>query len=109
MFEGGVRSASFVYGLPGATPGTVHAGLFHSVDWLPTLAKLGGADTSRNLALDGMDIAPAIVAGGVESPHSELPVQITGCGKLCDQQHCYATKSTKFLAFAHDGLKQSWH
>jgi arylsulfatase A-like enzyme len=88
VFEGGVRSCSFVH-FPGLKfPGTQHHGLFRAshrsrvvtrtphlhldhcgpctltrlglssdaVDWLPTITKLAGVDTSRNLPLDGMDI-----------------------------------------------------
>jgi arylsulfatase B len=56
VFEGGVRSAAFIFAPGLANPGTVHRGLFHAVDWLPTLAKLGGASTDGTLPLDGFDI-----------------------------------------------------
>lgn len=82
VFEGGVRSASFIYSdlIPPAMRGTVHHGLFHSVDWLPTLTKLAGASTSKNLPLDGVDIWPALLEGGRASPHTELPINIAACG-----------------------------
>ncbi|EDQ92469.1 uncharacterized protein MONBRDRAFT_2548, partial [Monosiga brevicollis MX1] len=63
VFEGGVRSAAFVWSRQLTNPGSVHHGLFHSVDWLPTLARLAGADTSANLPLDGLDIWDALQAG----------------------------------------------
>ena len=111
MFEGGVRSASFVYSslIPEAQRGAVHHGLFHSVDWLPTLvgrlsrshaqlapaaaattvAKhsvgvtqvgLAGGSTAKNLPLDGKDIWSSLLAGGRTSPHDELPINIAACG-----------------------------
>lgn len=80
VFEGGVRSTSFVYSADLANPGTVHHGLFHAVDWLPTLAARAGAGTAANLPLDGFDLWDAIQAGGKESPRSEIPVEIAACG-----------------------------
>ena len=78
VFEGGVRSAAFIFGLPGAKAGSVHHGLFHAVDWLPTLAHLGGATTAKNLPLDGKDLSD-FIRTGTGSPHDELPLQITAC------------------------------
>eukprot|EP00041_Stephanoeca_diplocostata_P028191 m.789830 g.789830 ORF g.789830 m.789830 type:complete len:513 (+) comp23325_c0_seq6:97-1635(+) len=82
VFEGGVRSAAFVYSslLPKSIRGTVHHGLFHSVDWLPTLTGLAGASTTKNLPLDGVDIWPALLQGGTTSPRTEIPVDIAACG-----------------------------
>ena len=63
VFEGGVRSAAFIRYPPitgGARAGTVHAGLFHSVDWLPTIVAIVGGDTARNLPLDGLDITVSV-------------------------------------------------
>merc|ERR1712190_465007 len=50
VFEGGVRSAAFIY-KKGLAAGK-HHGLFHSTDWLPTLANLASASTDGNLPLD---------------------------------------------------------
>lgn len=62
VFEGGVRSAAFVYSSTLANPGSINAGtvdtllscfldsmigLFHSVDWLPTLTHLAQAPTTK--------------------------------------------------------------
>eukprot|EP00040_Diaphanoeca_grandis_P003956 m.26502 g.26502 ORF g.26502 m.26502 type:complete len:512 (+) comp15428_c0_seq1:208-1743(+) len=82
VFEGGVRSASFIYSplIPVARRGTVHNGLFHSVDWLPTLTNLAGGSTTKNLELDGFDIWPALLEGGTASPRTEIPVNIAACG-----------------------------
>ena len=83
VFEGGVRSAAFVFwpnGLGDARAGTQHHGLFHATDWLPTIAGLAGADTSTNLPLDGVDIWPALLQGGTASPRAEVPIEIGACG-----------------------------
>lgn len=80
VFEGGVRSAAFIYSSLLKNPGTQHNGLFHIVDWLPTLAKLGGGNTSRTLPLDGFDIWNAIQEGGNSSPRTEIPINIAACG-----------------------------
>jgi len=79
VFEGGVRSASFVFSsnLPS---GTKHTGLFHSTDWLPTLVNLAGGSTKDNLPLDGFDIWESLKTGGSASPRSEIPVNIAACG-----------------------------
>ena len=66
--------------IPEASRGTVHHGLFHSVDWLPTLAGLAGASTSKNLPLDGVDVWDSLLAGGRSSPRTEIPVNIAACG-----------------------------
>ena len=80
VFEGGVRSASFIYApslIPPARQGTVHGGLFHAVDWLPTLATLAGVP--HIAGSDGFDIWDALVAGGTASPRTEIPVEIAAC------------------------------
>jgi arylsulfatase A-like enzyme len=75
-----VRSAAFVHYSQLQNPGSIHGGLFHSVDWLPTLARLAGAETTKNLPLDGIDIWDAIQTGGTTSPRKEIPVEIAACG-----------------------------
>lgn len=81
VFEGGVRSAAFVH-YPGGLQGRrEHWGLFHSVDWLPTLVSLAGGTTEQNLPLDGVNIWKALQTGGSTSPRSEIPVNIAACGK----------------------------
>ena len=76
LYEGGVRVPGFVHSplLPAAVQGTVHHGLFHASDWLPTIARgIAGGDTSRNLPLDGYDIWPALTGGpDTPSPRNEL-------------------------------------
>ena len=82
LFEGGVRSAAFIWYAPlnERLGGKVHEGLFHVVDWLPTLVTLAGGSTARNLPLDGFDLWPALQQGGSASPRAELPVNIGACG-----------------------------
>ncbi len=84
VFEGGIRSAAFVRYPPltGDMAGKTHNGLFHAVDWVPTIMSLVGAGdrAGATLPLDGLDIGPALRQGGSVSPHTELPVQITACG-----------------------------
>eukprot|EP00051_Salpingoeca_urceolata_P028091 m.484938 g.484938 ORF g.484938 m.484938 type:complete len:538 (-) comp23603_c0_seq1:252-1865(-) len=80
-FEGGVRSAAFISWSGLKNPGTFHHGLFHAVDWLPTLVGMAGGNTKRNLPLDGVDILAAIQAGGNTSPRDEIPVNIAACGQ----------------------------
>lgn len=80
VFEGGVRSAAFVHYPAGLKGGRDHWGLFHSVDWLPTLVGLAGGTTHLNLPLDGVDIWQALQVGGSASPRSEIPISVGACG-----------------------------
>ena len=76
LYEGGVKVPGFVHSplLPAAARGTVHLGLFHAADWLPTIVRsIAGGSTKRNLALDGLDIWTAITGGpAAPSPRTEL-------------------------------------
>lgn len=58
--------ASFIYSSMLQNPGTTHDGLFHTADWLPTLTRLAGGDTKRNLPLDGMDMCVCYGGGAAE-------------------------------------------
>lgn len=68
LWEGGTRGTAFVWATD-LTAGQYH-GLAHSVDWLPTFAKLAGASTNGTLPLDGRDQWSALQGG--ESPHPFL-------------------------------------
>lgn len=76
LYEGGIRVPGFVHSalLPSVARGTVHKGLFHVSDWLPTIViGIAGGSTERNLALDGMNIWPAITGGPrTASPRTEV-------------------------------------
>jgi arylsulfatase A len=57
VFEGGIR-VPMVLRWPGRLDaGTSSNGVVHMTDWLPTLARLVGADTDGGLPLDGVDRA----------------------------------------------------
>lgn len=76
LWEGGVRSASFVSGsLVGHRAGQVEPGLMHAVDWLPTLtyvaarfnASHAASVLARGFALDGVNAWPMLAGAGVAS------------------------------------------
>eukprot|EP00756_Hemistasia_phaeocysticola_P036920 Hpha_TRINITY_DN16668_c0_g4::TRINITY_DN16668_c0_g4_i1::g.178207::m.178207/K01135/ARSB; arylsulfatase B len=83
LYEGGTRTAAIIRA-PGLEDkaGTEHNGLFHAVDWLPTLVGLAGGKTEGNLPLDGYDLWDALVKGGNASPREEVPVNIAACGGI---------------------------
>ena len=59
LWEGGTRAVTFVHSalLPAGNRGRVKDGLFHIVDWAPTLASLAGTPptTLASMGLDGID------------------------------------------------------
>ena len=66
-YEGGIRVPLIIRwrdGLPGG--GIRNDAMAHFSDWLPTLLGMAGVDVPADLALDGVDIAPALrgEAGG---------------------------------------------
>lgn len=87
LYEGGMRVPGFISGgtslIPDAIRGTVNEKLYHVTDWLPTLVKsVAGGETSRNEALDGLDIWQSIVDPAEPSPRSEMLLNINpACGK----------------------------
>ena len=67
-YEGGIRVPLIMRwpdGLPGG--GLRSDAMAHFTDWLPTLLGMAGVDKPADLALDGVDIAPALrgESGGV--------------------------------------------
>ncbi|BBO90728.1 arylsulfatase B [Desulfosarcina ovata] len=70
LYEGGVRSASFINWPKHIHPGTTE-GIFHVVDIMPTLVKLAGGKMPADKTIDGKDIWPAI-AEGKPSPRNEV-------------------------------------
>lgn len=71
IYEGGVRVCACVN-----WPGHIAAGKniaepLHSVDWFPTLVKLGGGSLDQKLPLDGRDIWP-VLTQRAKSPHDAL-------------------------------------
>jgi arylsulfatase A-like enzyme len=59
LYEGGIRSPTFVSWPGHLQPGVLEAPL-HAADWMPTLTKLVGYDPPRDLKWDGMDIWPTL-------------------------------------------------
>jgi arylsulfatase A-like enzyme len=100
-FEGGVRVPG-IFRLPGRIrPGTVCREPAMTIDVLPTLAKLIGAELPAGHVLDGKDVWP-LLAGepGARSPHEALYFY---WGK-----HLQAIRSGKWkLHFPHDYPAQS--
>jgi arylsulfatase A-like enzyme len=75
LYEGGTRVPAFA-NWPGHIPaGSTVEGMVHVVDMYPTLADLGGAQLTRNKALDGIDMWPTI-SEGKSSPRTELVYNI---------------------------------
>ena len=80
IYEGGVRVCAFA-----TWPGQIPAGAtidepLHGVDWYPTLLKLAGASAEQSLALDGLDIWPALTEGA-KTPHDAILLMGTQPGK----------------------------
>jgi len=72
-FDGGVR-VPFVARWPGRIPaGAVNRQAAMTIDLLPTIAKLAGAETPKDRIIDGLDIWPLLAnKRGVRSPHDAL-------------------------------------
>ena len=71
VYEGGIKSASFVN-----WPGHVPAGLsitepMHIVDWYPTLIHLAGGKINQPSTIDGKDVWPMITQNK-KSPHDAI-------------------------------------
>lgn len=84
MWQGGVNVNALISSplLPAARRNTSWHGLAHSSDWLPTVAAIAGLkfplpeDAAGGMRpRDGMNLWPALVAGGA-SPRTEVMMQI---------------------------------
>jgi arylsulfatase I/J len=69
LYEGGTRVVALANWRGKLKPGS-NNGLIHTVDMMPTLAGLAGADLGKSKPLDGMDIGPVLGSG--TSPRSEV-------------------------------------
>ncbi|MBS1790407.1 MAG: sulfatase [Acidobacteria bacterium] len=70
--DGGVREP-FIARWPGKIPaGTVSHEPVMTIDLLPTLAKLIGAEVPKDRIIDGLDIWPILSGKKVKSPHDAL-------------------------------------
>ncbi|XP_046553551.1 arylsulfatase I-like [Haliotis rubra] len=64
LWEGGTRGAGFVYSKTLLKKrGYTHPGMFHAVDWYPTLLDIAGGDSSQ-LDIDGVSQVDMILNGG---------------------------------------------
>ncbi len=79
MFEGGYREPCIMQ-WPGRIPaGTVCDELATTMDLLPTIAKLIGAETPTDRIIDGKDISPLLFAEpGARSPHEVFYCYLMG-------------------------------
>ncbi|KAK9875600.1 hypothetical protein WA026_009402 [Henosepilachna vigintioctopunctata] len=76
LFEGGVRSAAFVWSPLLVQPGRVSNDLIHVTDWLPTLFQAAGGDAgSLDLDIDGIDQWASLVYD-FSSPRSDILLNI---------------------------------
>ena len=88
LWEGGLRVPAFISShlLPKEVHGTTNDQLFSIVDWLPTLASLGGASTKRNKPLDGINIWPNI-QGSTNTPGAGTEIRnelLLSLNPLCE-------------------------
>ena len=91
VFEGGIRSAAFVWGqmIPKEARGTTYQGLIHLTDWLPTFMGLATgagdewleqrANTTRGADMDGVNVWAAMVSGEA-SPRTQIMHNLDSSG-----------------------------
>lgn len=72
LFDGGIRSASWIASPLIKTAGTKSEDLMHIVDWYPTLVSMAGGETE---GLDGVDQTDMLIHGK-ESARTEFIVNI---------------------------------
>lgn len=85
LFEGGVRSTSFVTGgatmIPEKARGTTYTGLMHAADFAATVLALGGVDLSAGaVPLDGLDHWDAMMGTKTKSLRDHLPLNVVNNG-----------------------------
>ena len=69
-YEGGQRVPTIAYWPKGITQHREYAGIATMMDWLPTFAKLAGADIPEHVILDGQDISPLLLARDLSTERS---------------------------------------
>ncbi len=74
LYEGGVRTVSFMNWPGHLKPGVVNEPI-HTVDMFPTLVKLAGGSLEGGKPLDGKDVWPA-VSQGQPSPHEDILINV---------------------------------
>ncbi|XP_077511497.1 arylsulfatase B-like isoform X3 [Amblyomma americanum] len=75
LWEGGTRSAAFIWSTLLARNRTVSEDLMHISDWLPTLYAAAGGDTAKLGKSDGQDMWPHL-SNGLLSPRMEFVYDI---------------------------------
>ncbi|ELU02545.1 hypothetical protein CAPTEDRAFT_109345 [Capitella teleta] len=63
LFEGGTKSASFIYSPLLNKAGYENNGLMHITDWMPTILKLAGGSIPEGEQLDGIDQSDMVKNG----------------------------------------------
>lgn len=81
-WEGGIKGNAFVRGATGfeVLKGTVTRQLMHSTDWMPTLAAIAGASTSRTLPLDGHNVWP-VLSKGANTTRNSIMINCPAAGE----------------------------
>jgi arylsulfatase A len=80
-YEGHMRMPTLAW-WPGKIPdGMVCSEIGASIDILPTLAKITGAEVPTDRVIDGKDISALLFEPGAKSPHSELYYEYEGVRK----------------------------
>jgi arylsulfatase A-like enzyme len=74
LYEGGVRTVSFMNWPGHLKPGVVNEPI-HTVDMFPTLVKLAGGSFEGGKPLDGKDVWPT-VSQGQPSPHEDILINV---------------------------------
>ena len=69
-FEGGVKTFAIISG-PNIPRNSVYDGIFHITDWLPTLARAAGIDSSEFDEIDGIDENRWLLMAEVEERKEE--------------------------------------
>ncbi|MFT5692541.1 MAG: arylsulfatase A [Oceanicoccus sp.] len=69
-YEGGQRVPTIAYWPKGITQPREYSGIATMMDWLPTFAKLAGADIPDNVILDGQDISPLLLENELSTGRS---------------------------------------
>lgn len=75
LWEGGVRGAGLVWS-PQLQRQRLFNGLFHLVDWLPTLYSAAGGNVSSIQCVDGVDLWPALIGKDEASLRKETLLNI---------------------------------
>ncbi|XP_034232339.1 arylsulfatase B-like [Thrips palmi] len=76
LFEGGVRGAAVVWSPKLAKPGSIHEGMVHVTDWLPTFYQAAGGDLDDLGKIDGISQWDSLTQPAARFPRNEVLVNI---------------------------------